>query len=415
MDLHADPAARTPVIMKFGGSSVAEPERLRRVAAFVVERARAQPVVVVVSAMGKTTDRLVAEARALCDSPSPRELDMLLSTGERTSMALLALAIQGQGGRAISLTGSQCGILTDHRHGRARVMEVRPFRILDELAAGQIVIVGGFQGVSYKREVTTLGRGGSDTTAVALAAALGGDCEIYSDVDGVYSADPRHVSSAQRLDCVDYDEMRALSRAGARVLHARAVELAEEQGVAIYARATPGAGGDSPGQTVVRRRADRPSGVRAVTCDPAVVELEIELPAPASDERPAARLARALGPLGLHYLSICGRRATALLSTTQRDDAARVLDRAAAAAAELSATADLRRTGLALVSCVGTGLEERPEIVHAAIESLEKAAVEVLGVHTDANTMAVLVPAPAGTAATQALHALFVGDLISPG
>ena len=145
------------------------------------------------------------------DPPPARELDMLLSTGERNAMALLAIAIHARGQRAISLTGSQCGIITDHQPGRARIVEVRPFRILDEIAAGQIVIVGGFQGVSYKREVTTLGRGGSDTSAVALAAALGADCEIYSDVDGVYDADPRDVSGASRIDELDYEQAQALS------------------------------------------------------------------------------------------------------------------------------------------------------------------------------------------------------------
>ena len=206
--------------MKFGGSSVADLERLRHVARRVVERAAQQPVVVVVSAMGKTTDALLTQARALADPPPARELDMLLTTGEREAMTLLAIAIQSLGRRAISLTGSQCGIITDHQHGRARIMEVRPFRIDDELAAGNIVIVGGFQGVSYKREVTTLGRGGSDTTAVALAAALAADCEIYSDVDGVYSADPSEVPDARRIPEISYETMQALARAGARVLHA---------------------------------------------------------------------------------------------------------------------------------------------------------------------------------------------------
>src|SRR5690606_36653798 len=157
---------------------------------------------------------------------------------ERQSMAILAMAIQSLGHPAISLTGSQAGIITTHRHGRARIVEVRPLRVQDELAAGQVVVVGGFQGVSYKREVTTLGRGGSDTTAVALAAALGADCEIYSDVDGVYSSDPRQVDGVHRLEEISFEEMRALSRAGAKVLHAQAVQLAEDADISIFVRAT---------------------------------------------------------------------------------------------------------------------------------------------------------------------------------
>jgi aspartate kinase len=260
--------------MKFGGSSVADLERLGRVARRVVERAAVQPVVVVVSAMGKTTDALLRQARTLSDPPPARELDMLLSTGERESMTLLAIAIHALGRQAISLTGSQCGIITDHQHGRARIIEVRPFRILDELAAGHIVIVGGFQGVSYKREVTTLGRGGSDSSAVALAAALSADCEIYSDVDGVYSADPSEVPDAQRLPEISYDTMQALARAGAKVLHAQAVQLAEERGIAIYARHSRP---EHTGETVIRRNPAAIPGVLAIASDPAVAALQLSL------------------------------------------------------------------------------------------------------------------------------------------
>ena len=189
------------IVQKYGGSSVADVGKLRYVAERVMQTARrGHQVVVVVSAMGDTTDELLAMAKQLSPNPERRELDMLLSAGERISMALLSLAIRELGGDAISFTGSQSGIITNDRHVDARIIEVRPFRVQDELARGRIVVVAGYQGVSYKREVTTLGRGGSDTTAVAMAAALDAEyCEICSDVDGVYSADPRVVPAARRI------------------------------------------------------------------------------------------------------------------------------------------------------------------------------------------------------------------------
>jgi aspartate kinase len=229
------------VIQKYGGSSVADPVKLGKVADRVAETVRAgKRVVVVVSAMGKTTDELLALAKTVAASPPRRELDMLLSTGERISMALLAMALESRGVDAISFTGSQSGILTNDRHSGARIIEVRPVRIEDELSRGKVVIVAGFQGMSYKREITTLGRGGSDTTAVALAAALGADCEIYSDVDGVYSADPRVVPDAQHLPQLGYEEMQELAEHGAKVLNAQAVEWARKAKIVIHARATAG-------------------------------------------------------------------------------------------------------------------------------------------------------------------------------
>ena len=190
------------LVQKYGGSSVADEEKISLVADEVVDaQKRGNDLVVVVSAMGKTTDELLAQARRVHPDPPRRELDMLVSVGERITMSLLSMAIQKRGVEAISFTGSQCGIITDDRHSAARIIEVRPFRIQDELRRGRVVIVAGFQGMSYRREITTLGRGGSDTTAVALAAALGAEsCEIHGDVDGVYSADPRVVDSARRID-----------------------------------------------------------------------------------------------------------------------------------------------------------------------------------------------------------------------
>src|SRR5437899_9252958 len=246
------------VVQKYGGSSVADVAKLQNVAARVMRtRAQGHDVVVVVSAMGDTTDELLSLAKQVSANPDRRELDMLLTTGERISMALLSIAIRELGGDAISFTGSQSGIITNDRHVDARIIEVRPFRVQDELARRKIVVVAGYQGVSYRREVTTLGRGGSDTTAVAMAAALGAEyCEICSDVDGVYTADPRVASDAPRIGSISYDETQELAEAGAKVTNAQAVEFAKEKGIAIYARATSSplpAGDPAADGTVVRR------------------------------------------------------------------------------------------------------------------------------------------------------------------
>jgi len=260
------------VVQKFGGSSVADVEKVRRVAERIaVTRKEGRRVCVVVSAMGKTTDELLALARQISGSPARRELDMLLTAGERISMALLAMALEELGVPAVSFTGSQAGILTDDRHASARIVEVRPVRVWEELDRGRVVIVAGFQGVSPRKEVTTLGRGGSDTTAVALAASLGADCEIYSDVDGIYTADPRVVTSPRRLDEISYEEMQELARAGAKVLNADAVEFAREKGITIHARATSG----SSAETVVRGHAAPGSRIAGVASQKNLALVEV--------------------------------------------------------------------------------------------------------------------------------------------
>jgi aspartate kinase len=264
----------TCIVQKYGGSSVADVDRLEKIATLIGEARRERGVAVVVSAMGKTTDSLVEMARSLCPDPPRREMDMLLSTGERITMALLSMALHRQGIDAVSLTGSQAGIITNDRHNDAQVIEVRPFRVQDEMARDKVVIVGGFQGVSYKRDITTLGRGGSDTTAVALAAALDAErCEIYSDVDGVYSADPGVVAAARHLPEVSYPVMQEMGTAGARVLNAQAVQFAKEKGIAIYARST-----FEPGrETVVRRLSPgRLTGVQAVVSEARVERVRLE-------------------------------------------------------------------------------------------------------------------------------------------
>ncbi len=252
------------IVQKFGGSSVSTVDRIKTIAERVVARRRqGHGLVVVVSAMGDTTNRLLALAREVVPEPPRRELDMLLSVGERTTTALLSMAIQALGEEAISFTGSQCGIMTTDSHARARIMEVRPFRVQDELERGRIVIVAGFQGTSYRREITTLGRGGSDLTAVALAAALDAEaCEIYTDVDGVLTADPRVVPAATKIEALSYDEMDALARGGAKVLHREAVAWARRSQVALYSRSTFAA--ESEGTVVRLHPPARPNPVVAV-------------------------------------------------------------------------------------------------------------------------------------------------------
>jgi aspartate kinase len=283
------------VVQKYGGSSVADAQKIKRVAQRIAAtRAKGKSVCVVVSAMGDTTDELLARAREISESPSRRELDMLLTCGERASMALLCMAISELGYEAISFTGSQCGIMTNDRHSGARIVEVRPFRVQDELERGRVVVVAGFQGVSYKREITTLGRGGSDTTAVALAAALGAQyCEICSDVDGVYSADPRVVTGAELRSAIDYDQMAELAAHGARVLHSEAVEFARRSQVALWARPTTGDGAG----TRIDSTGDPSVSLAGVSGAKSLVELS------ASGSTASRRLLDAVSAAGLRALS----------------------------------------------------------------------------------------------------------------
>jgi aspartate kinase len=246
------------VVQKYGGSSVADAERIRRVAERIVATKKAgDDVVVIVSAMGDTTDELIDLAKQIVPAPEGREFDMLLTAGERISMALLAMAINSLGFKAESFTGSQAGVLTTSVHNKARIVNVTPGRVQSSVAEGNIAIVAGFQGFSKETmNITTLGRGGSDTTAVAIAAALHADvCEIYSDVDGVYTADPRIVPNAKRLDRVTYEEMLELAACGAKILHLRAVEYARKYGVPIHVRSSFAA---KPGTTVQGSMEDQP-------------------------------------------------------------------------------------------------------------------------------------------------------------
>lgn len=287
------------IVQKYGGSSVADLERLQAVADRIrATRDEGHQVAVVVSAMGTTTSELLALAGELTDVPDRRELDMLVSVGERISMALLAIALRARGVPARSLTGSQAGIVTDEAHGDARVVEVRPARLRASLDQGEVPIIAGFQGVSREREVTTLGRGGSDTTAVVLAAALdAGWCELCSDVEGVWSADPRVVGGASRIDTLSLDEALALARGGARILFEDAVRYARDHGIELRAVATFGPGAGT--RLTVRRNAS--GGASAVTSDDRIVK--VRLPA---IER--AAVIAALRAAGARLRRRCGER-----------------------------------------------------------------------------------------------------------
>jgi aspartate kinase len=262
------------IVQKYGGSSVADIEKIKLIADKIARTKReGYNIAVVVSAIGKTTNQLIEMARSISPNPQKREMDMLLSTGERTTMALLCIALNELGIEAISLTGSQAGIVTNDVHNDAKVIEVRPYRVQDEMEKGKVVVVGGFQGVSYRRDITTLGRGGSDTTAVALAAALGAErCEIYSDVPGIFSADPSLVENAEHLPEVSYQQMQEMSLAGAKVMNAAAVQFAKEANIAIYARSTF----DASQETLIRKLLPGiTKGVRAVVSEMEIVRIRL--------------------------------------------------------------------------------------------------------------------------------------------
>ncbi len=387
----------TVVVQKYGGSSVANVERIREVADRVARtRASGRDVVVVVSAMGDTTDELLALARRVTENPSRRELDMLLTAGERIAMALLALALNDQGVPAVSFTGSQSGIITSDAHTNARIVEVRPFRVEDELRRGKVVIVAGYQGVSYKREVTTLGRGGSDTTAVALAAALGAEaCEIYSDVAGVFSADPRVVPAARRLSEISYEEMQEMAEAGARVLNAQAVEFAKERGIAIYARATAG----GPEETVVRRFPPAtPGRVVGVATETGLVHLTFGSAGP-DELLPLLQLLDERGAPGKQLRFDAPRGASLVLALENLHDFPSLRRELAA---RFPGVAVLE--GLGAISAIGAGINARFTSVRECLRLLAGAGLCVHGLSTSRFRVSLLLEAEGVETAARLLH-----------
>ncbi len=397
------------VVQKYGGTSVADAERIRQVAERVMRTKRdGHDVVVVVSAMGHTTDELLALAKTISPNPERRELDMLLSAGERIAMALLSIAIRELGGDAISFTGSQSGIITNDRHVDARIIEVRPFRVQDELARGRVVVVAGYQGVSYKREVTTLGRGGSDTTAVAMAAALGAEwCEICSDVDGVYTADPRVVPDARRIGVLSYEETQELAESGAKVLNAQAVEFAKQAGIAIYARATsgplPGADPSSDG-TVVRKHAPRmPGTVVGVASERDVLVVQA---AGDADRLLEVLDARSVAGKQLHVAAFgaAGDGVTMIVSRENLHDEPRVRAELAAAVGARVRLLD----GLGAVSVVGAGINASHATVRRGNQELLQAGITPRGIATSSFRTTWLIDRAAVDDGVRLLHTAFI-------
>lgn len=398
------------VVQKYGGSSVADATKLRRVAERIVRtRELGYDVVVVVSAMGNTTNELLRKAHEVTPNPPSRELDMLLSVGERISMALLSMAIQALGHQAISFTGSQVGIITTASHANARIVEVRPFRIQDELEQGRIVIVAGYQGTSYKREITTLGRGGSDTTAVALAAALDAEyCEICSDVDGVLSADPRVVPDAVRIDEMTHEEMLELARAGAKVLNTQAVEYARRHGIALYARST--FGGPEARGTVVRRDVPLPPRpVTAIAGRTDLLLLRLEGADPAELQRQYRAVLAALADMELTadrtWLHAEDRAAATLVFSTENLHAIEAFRRRMAAViGRGSALVD----GIGAVTAVGPQVGALPDLPGRALDALGDLTTHLLGMDLAATSLTLLLPSEHTGEAVRRLHAALI-------
>ena len=397
------------IVQKFGGTSVASAERIQHVADRVVATARdGNRVCVVVSAMGKTTDELIALAEQVSSRPHPRELDMLLTAGERISMALLSMAIDELGHEAMSFTGSQAGILTDEAHGRARIVEVRGRRVSDTLEAGKIAIVAGFQGMSAAKDVTTLGRGGSDTTAVALAVYLNADvCEIYTDVDGVYTADPRIEPSARKLDELAFEEMLELAACGARVLMNRSVEYARNHGVPIHVRSSFN---DGEG-TWVRKESDLME--KAIISGIAHDSSEAKVTITSVPDRPgiAARLFRALADADVNIDMIVQNVAAAgttdisfTMPRADLDDTRPLLD---TIASEIGSPGVVTDPNVGKVSLIGAGMRSHPGVAARTFEALAEAGINISIISTSSIRISCVVAADDVQRAVQVIHEAF--------
>jgi aspartate kinase len=397
------------IVQKFGGTSVGTAERIRAVARRVVEtRIDGYDVVVVVSAMGHTTDELVGLASEITPMPPPRELDMLLTAGERISMALLAMAISSLGHEAVSFTGSQAGIITSSEHGRAKIIDVRAARIQEALGQGKVVIVAGFQGVSTTADVTTLGRGGSDTTAVALAAALTAEsCEVYTDVDGVYTADPRIVPDARVLHAVSYEEMLEMAASGARVLQLRSVEYARNHGVLLRVRSSFN---DATG-TWVREEDERMEKaiISGVTHDVSEAKLTIQdVP-----DRPgiAARVFQRMSDEGVNVdmivQNVSTEGTTDISFTVPREDGLRAKASIDAELRDIGAAGVTYDEGIGKVSLVGAGMKSHPGVAATMFAALADAGVNIEMISTSSIRISCVVREADVVKAVRAVHDRF--------
>jgi len=403
-------ASVSVLVQKFGGTSVADPDRIRAVADHVARtRREGHEVVVVVSAMGRTTDDLLRLAADVSQSPGGRELDMLLTAGERMSMALLCMAVEDLGVPAVSFTGSQAGIVTTTEHGRAKILEVRGDRIREALAADQVAIVAGFQGVSSAtRDITTLGRGGSDTTAVALAAALGAEvCEIYTDVEGVYTADPRVVPDARKLARVSFDEMLEMAASGSRVLALRSVEFARNYGVRVHVRSSFTW---APGTWV---REEDPTMEQAiisgVTHDISEAKMTIEQ----VPDRPgvAATVFRSLADEGVNVDMIVQNVSTAghtdISFTIPRDDLARAATVMEKIVVDTEASGFRSDADVGRVSLIGAGMRSHPGIAARMFEILASEGINIEMISTSSIRISCVVGESDVERAVRSLHGAF--------
>jgi aspartate kinase len=398
------------VVMKFGGTSVADAERIKRAAQRIVARREdGTRVVAVLSARGKETDALISAAFEVSENPDPREMDMLLSTGERVSCALCAMVINDLGHRAISLTGSQAGIVTDTSHTKARILEVRADRIRDALAEDAIVLVAGFQGVSTARDVTTLGRGGSDTTAVALAAAIGAEiCEIYTDVDGVFSADPRIVPDARKLPVVSFEEMLEMSSSGAGVLQLRSVEYARNHGVKIHCRSSFN---DRPGTVVVgeQETMEHPL-ITAVTHSTG--EARVTLKGVPDTPGIAGRVTTALAAANVNIDMIIQNEPVSegheadMSFTIPRDDIPTAEAAIKPIADELGVEV-ATDPSMGKVSIVGAGMKSHPGVAAKVFTTLGENQINIEMISTSPIRISCVVPGDRVPDAVRALHSAF--------
>jgi len=406
------------IVQKYGGTSVAGPEEIRRVARRIVRSAReGNRVCVVVSAMGDTTDRLIALSREVSSDPHPREQDMLLTSGERISIALVSMAINDLGCEAVSFTGSQAGIVTDTRHGKAKIVEIRIGRVEEALAEGKIAIVAGFQGVSTARDVTTLGRGGSDTTAVALAAALGADvCEIYTDVDGVYSADPRIVGNARKLPEVSFEEMLELAASGARVLALRSVEYARNHGVKIHVRSSFN---ESDGTWVIKEEDMLEQAIiSGVAHDTG--EAKVTMRAVPDHPGVAGRMFRPLADAGINIDTIVQNSSAAghtdISFTLPQADLPRAEPLLARLAAEVGAEGYVCDPDIAKISVVGAGMRSNPGVAADIFQALADERINIEIISTSPIRVSCVVRASDAERAVRVVHErLLESDVLYDG
>jgi aspartate kinase len=394
------------IVQKYGGSSVADAEKMKRVAQRVVgERKKGNDMVVVVSAMGDTTDDLLDLAAQITDDPNPREIDMLLATGEQTSIALLAIAIHALGKPAISFTGPQVGILTDAAHRKARIQHINDERIRKALAEGKVVIVAGFQGCTDEDEITTLGRGGSDTTAVALAAVLKADvCEIYTDVDGVFTADPRLVKNARKIDRISYDEMLELASLGAKVLYHRAVEIAKNFGVPLHTRCTFH---DKPGTLITKEVKEMEdiivSGV-AFNRDEAKISILGVPDRPGIAAELFGRIAQENIIVDMIIQNVGQEGLNDISFTVSKEDFKKALEVARDQCKKLKARDVVSDTNIAKVSVVGVGMKSHSGVAATMFRALARNNINIEMISTSEIKISCVIRAEDLDRAVQAIH-----------